>query len=204
MEAIDRLSSDGLEGTKRRIVEIASGLFSERSYLGVSMGDIAERIGISKPALYYHFRSKMQIYSEVLDDVVTELRVRIAEAARAECPRERLHQLVKSYLEFGMREKNIINALVLRLSPDDAQLRMRILSFREELLDQAQPIVEQTVADRCLPEGTDSACVTEMLMALMDGLLIEYSFLGKTVDPEKVADQILAVLALHGDEPASE
>lgn len=202
MEAIGRFGPEALGGTKRRIVQIASDLFSERSYLGVSMNDIAERLGISKPALYYHFSSKLQIYSEVLADVLAELRARIAEAAEAESPSERLHRLVTNYLEFGMREKNLVNALVLKLSPEDAQLRRRILSSREGILDQVQPVIEQTVAS--LPEGVDSACVTEMLMALMDGLLIEYSFLDKTIDPEKVANQILAVLALRGKGHAGE
>jgi hypothetical protein len=49
------------------------------------------------------------------------------------------------------------------------------------------------VAALPLPKGTNSELLTEMLLGLMDGLLLEYSFLGKKTDPEKVADQILLV-----------
>ncbi len=202
MEALGRLVPDTLEGTKKRIIRITSDLFSERSYLGVSMSDIAERVGITKPALYYHFSSKMELYAEVLGTVFAGLRAVVDEATSAENPGRRLHQLVESYLDFGMRERNLINALIVRLVPDDPELRMRIVSFRQELVDQVEPIVGEIVVGWYLPNEIDSPCVAEMLMALMDGLLIEYSFLDKPIDSERVADQILAVLGLR-DEPPS-
>jgi AcrR family transcriptional regulator len=167
------------------------------------MSDIAERLGITKPALYYHFSSKMELYAEVLDAVLAGLRAVIAEAASAENPGRRLHQLVKDYLDFGKREKNLINALVVRLAPDDANLRTRIVSFRQELADQTEPIIRETVTGWRLPKEADASCLTEMLMALMDGLLIEYSFLDKPIDSERVADQILAVLGLRDAPPES-
>jgi len=37
---------------------------------------------------------------------------------------------------------------------------------------------------------------------MMDGLLIDYSFFGKAVEPEKVADQILTVLGLQASPSA--
>ena len=203
METLGILGPDTLEGTKRRIIRIASDLFSERSYLGVSMSDIAERLGITKPALYYHFSSKMEIYAEVLDGVLADLRAAVADAAGAETPSRRLHQLVKNYLDFGIRERNLINALVVRLVPDDADLRARIGAFRQELADHVQPIIEETVAGWCLPKATDSSSVAEMLVAMMDGLLVEHSFLDKPIDSEGVADQILSVLGLADEPPAS-
>lgn len=202
MEALGRRVPDTPEATKERIIRITSDLFSERSYLGVSMSDIAERVGITKPALYYHFSSKMELYAEVLDTVFAGLRAVIAEATNAEKPGRRLHQLVKDYLDFGMREKNLVNALVVRLVPNDPELRLRIVSFRQELADQVEPIVGEIVVGGHLPNEIDSSSVAEMLMALMDGLLIEYSFLDKPIDSERVADQILVVLGLR-DEPPS-
>ena len=42
MNVLDGSQADVLAGTRRRILEVARGLFSERTYLGVSMRDIAE------------------------------------------------------------------------------------------------------------------------------------------------------------------
>ena len=89
MNALGDSQANVLEGTRRRILEVARGLFSERTYLGVSMSDIAGRLGITKTALYYHFTNKTEIYGTVLDDVFASLRERIIEA-RAEATPDRL------------------------------------------------------------------------------------------------------------------
>jgi AcrR family transcriptional regulator len=52
--------------TRDRIVREALGLFLERGYEGTSLQDIADRVGITKPAIYYHFENKAQLSHEVL------------------------------------------------------------------------------------------------------------------------------------------
>ena len=202
MDALDRRQSGMLGQTRSRIIQIASRLFSERSYLGVSMADIAKRLDISKPALYHHFSSKMEIYAVVLDGVATELRARMAEAACADSPARRLHQVVRNYLEFGTEQRNLINALVVGLFPDDTELRQRIVSFREGLIEQVQPIVDESVGGRQSQAATDSYFLSELLLGMMDGLIVEHSFLRKPIDPERVAEQIVTFLGLR-DEPAA-
>jgi AcrR family transcriptional regulator len=53
-------------GTRARILAIASELFAERGYAGTSVADIAGRLGTTKAALYYHFRSKVEILDALL------------------------------------------------------------------------------------------------------------------------------------------
>ena len=47
-----------LNNAKKNIIKAARGLFSEYSYLGVSMNDIAKKLSVTKAALYYNFTSK--------------------------------------------------------------------------------------------------------------------------------------------------
>jgi AcrR family transcriptional regulator len=49
------------ESTRERILDVALELFTEQGFDGTSMREIAERLGISKPAIYYHFASKEEI-----------------------------------------------------------------------------------------------------------------------------------------------
>jgi AcrR family transcriptional regulator len=52
--------------TRQRILDIAVELFGERGFAGTSVADIAGRLGTSKAALYYHFRSKAEIAEALL------------------------------------------------------------------------------------------------------------------------------------------
>ena len=47
--------------TKQRILDVALDLFTEQGYDGTSLRQIAEQLGVTKAALYYHFESKEDI-----------------------------------------------------------------------------------------------------------------------------------------------
>jgi TetR/AcrR family transcriptional regulator, cholesterol catabolism regulator len=47
--------------TRARIIEVAARLFAKRGFEGTSLQDVADTVGISKTAIYHHFRSKDEI-----------------------------------------------------------------------------------------------------------------------------------------------
>lgn len=58
---------------RETILENAKCLFIEHGYHGLSMREIAERAGVSKPALYYHFKDKEELFCAVLNDGLEEI-----------------------------------------------------------------------------------------------------------------------------------
>jgi AcrR family transcriptional regulator len=54
--------------TRSRIKEVALELFLEQGYEGTSLREIAERLGVTKAALYYHFKSKDEIVNSFVED----------------------------------------------------------------------------------------------------------------------------------------
>ncbi|HBI33791.1 MAG TPA: hypothetical protein DEA43_03195 [Candidatus Moranbacteria bacterium] len=194
MKIIAKQSEDVIQDTKKYIVDTARQFFSEYSYLGVSMSDIAKKLDITKAALYYHFTGKAEIYEKVLDEVFYDLSLTITEAMNETTIDKKLHKLIKNYLEFGFREKNLIKSIVLKLSPADKQITKHITQLREQVADLIQPIIEEAFASKKLVCKVDSQLLTSMLTGMMDGLLLEYSFLNKKINSAKVSDQIIAVL----------
>ena len=55
------------ENTKQKIIETALTLFSERGYDAVSVGEIAEAVGIKAPSLYNHYPSKQAIFDAIVE-----------------------------------------------------------------------------------------------------------------------------------------
>ena len=58
---------------KEEILDVATRLFAERGYEGTSMNDVAERVGMRKASLFYHFATKDALYEAVLDRLVARL-----------------------------------------------------------------------------------------------------------------------------------
>jgi AcrR family transcriptional regulator len=55
--------------TREQILDVAIDLFTEQGFDATSLREIAERIGITKAALYYHFPSKADILGTLADQM---------------------------------------------------------------------------------------------------------------------------------------
>lgn len=55
-----------MNGTKEQILNTALALFSQNGFEAVSVSDIAGRLGITKGALYKHFKNKQDIFDSIL------------------------------------------------------------------------------------------------------------------------------------------
>ncbi len=53
--------------TRERLLETATELFSEKGYAGTSVREIVDRAGVSKPVLYYYFKSKEGLFYAILE-----------------------------------------------------------------------------------------------------------------------------------------
>jgi AcrR family transcriptional regulator len=67
------------------IVREATALFAERGFEATTMQDLAAKVGITAPGLYYHFRSKQSLLFDVLEtalrDVIGAIDAAVAAAA---------------------------------------------------------------------------------------------------------------------------
>ena len=59
--------------TRAQAQQVALELFAEQGYEKTSLREIAERLGVTKAALYYHFKSKEDIVHSFTDDYFAEI-----------------------------------------------------------------------------------------------------------------------------------
>jgi len=194
MEKTIKKSEDIIQDTKKYIIDTARQLFSKFSYLGVSMSDIAKKLNITKAALYYHFTGKKEIYEKVLDNVFNDLSLSIIRALNENTIDKKLRKLIKNYINFGLKEKNFIRALMVKLSPTERRITKRITQSRERIISLIQPVIEEVFANKKITKKIDTRLLTSLFVGMMDGLLLEYSFLDKKINLEKITNQIMTVL----------
>ena len=78
-----RTVGSAAEDTRQRIIDTATELFTERGYAGTSVRDIAERLGMTKGSLYYHFSSKEDLLYALMSPLIDALAGFIAAAQGA-------------------------------------------------------------------------------------------------------------------------
>ena len=89
-------------GARRlQLLRAAQDVFVAQGFHAAAMDDIADRAGVSKPVLYQHFPGKRELYLALLEEHVSELADRVAEAMGAtDDNRERVDAAVGAYFDF--------------------------------------------------------------------------------------------------------
>lgn len=86
---------------RQQLLDTALNLFAERGLHGVSMDDIADAAGVTKPVLYQHFASKRALFLELLDEVGKSMLQSIALATTAATsPRTQVEAGLAAYFRF--------------------------------------------------------------------------------------------------------
>ncbi|HBQ17539.1 MAG TPA: TetR family transcriptional regulator, partial [Myxococcales bacterium] len=83
MKRARRTNAEWSEATTGALVRRAREAFGEAGYAAASVEQIAEEAGLTKGAVYYHYRSKRGLFEAVFRDVSREIVTRIEERADA-------------------------------------------------------------------------------------------------------------------------
>jgi len=120
-------------GTRSQVLATALELFTTQGYEGTSLRQIAERLGMTKAAVYYHFPAKEHLVLELTRpfiDGMAELLSRARDDRRPKDPHRRRVDLLDGYLELLLAQHHVVNLLArdpgTQLHPDIGQ-RARVL-----------------------------------------------------------------------------
>lgn len=64
-----RKTNEQAQETRRKILAGALNVFSEKGFSRSTLGDIAKRIGMTRGAVYWHFKDKREILVELIEDM---------------------------------------------------------------------------------------------------------------------------------------
>jgi len=65
--------------TRSLLLEAALDVFSEKSFSEVTLSEIAERVGMTKGALYWHFKNKGDLLSKPIKEIFLDSEIEFAE-----------------------------------------------------------------------------------------------------------------------------
>jgi AcrR family transcriptional regulator len=97
--------------TRSRLRELALELFAEQGYEKTSLREIAERLGVTKAALYYYFKSKEDIVRSLVEDYVNDLDELITWAQQQPYSAETRQQIVTRYLDVVANATSVFRML---------------------------------------------------------------------------------------------
>ncbi|WP_406007494.1 TetR/AcrR family transcriptional regulator [Streptomyces sp. NBC_00637] len=138
--------------TRQRIQDVALELFAEQGYEKTSLREIAERLDVTKAALYYHFKTKEEIIVGIFTDLTKPIEDLIEWGRSQPHTLDTKQELVRRYSRalseatplFRFMQENQATVRELQIG-DSFKDRMR--GLRDIIIDPEAPLADQV---RCV------------------------------------------------------
>jgi AcrR family transcriptional regulator len=140
--------------TRERILDVALELFTEQGYDKTSLREIADRLGVTKAALYYHFERKEDILFALhlrLHALGRDLLARMGGHGEAASSIEIWMEVLDHFLDEVLHNRELF-LLHLRNHNALEQLEQRNEHLTEH--DDLQQVLQRFLADRSVPTAT--------------------------------------------------
>ncbi len=160
------------EEIRTRILDAARELFANEGVESVTMRRIAERIEYSPTAIYFHFRDKESLLSELCEHDFRTMAQQFASMAEIADPIERMRTTALAYLEFGLTNRSHYRVMFMTPKPPHT-VNMETKGNPEE---DAYEFLKQTIAQgiaegRFRPELTDVELIAQVTWAGIHGVV---------------------------------
>jgi AcrR family transcriptional regulator len=107
-EAVPSSRAEQARRTRARILEVALRLFNDEGYDATSLQDIADEMGLTKPAVYYHYKGKGEMLRDLAQparQAVAELMERVRAARTAD---ERVDTMIAGLVELLIARQDVM------------------------------------------------------------------------------------------------
>src|SRR5215470_15735971 len=185
-----RVSQEHLDRRRQQILDAAASCFARQGFHATSMQDIFAAAGLSAGAVYRYFPSKTEliraIAAEALANVLPVLDSATSDQVTPGIP-DVVATLVAELRDGRLARLRPVILPVWAEAVRDEELAELARSTLGELLTNIAGLLERLVAEGRIASGTDPTAAGRLIMALLQGYVIQFAVLGD-VSPQQVRE----------------
>jgi AcrR family transcriptional regulator len=161
------MAEDDPLSVREVILHEAARLFVASGYSGLSMREIATAAGVSKAALYYHFRDKEALFLAILTRNLEHIEQMLAEARQAPTTRRQVEQMIQAIFDRAPEQRAIIRLASQEMGHLSLEARAEFNRFyHEKFIGQVEAILSAGIAHGEL-RPMDPSLATWLLLGMM-------------------------------------
>lgn len=166
------------ENIKEIVLDSLLKLLETKSFNEISLAEVAKTAGISKGTLYYHYKTKGEIFFDLTDRYLSEQWDDLIRWTENKEKDTSIHRLVKYVVERNVSNASFRMQLYSEAQLGDTELK-RKLSNR---YDEFQKLISEKIAERT---NVDPDFLTWLILLLSDGIIIQSAIGNTEFDTEK-------------------
>ncbi|MEV6772288.1 TetR/AcrR family transcriptional regulator [Nocardia sp. NPDC051030] len=187
--------------TRERIMRAGMELFAEKGFHATSVGEIGERAGIQRGALYYHIKSKEELLFQIRRGYTAHMLEAAEQIAGADDePMAKLRNLIRSHVRLIIEHRHEVTIALRDAGALTGERQADLQELRDGIQQCWQRVVDEAYAAGRL--RTNDHVVTNSMVAMLNMVSAWYRPDGEHT-PDQIAD-ILTLTLLDGvSTPAS-
>jgi AcrR family transcriptional regulator len=176
------------------LVAAAAEAFRSKGYRNATIDDIAEAAGISRPTVYKYTRSKQQLLDLMVEQVTTDLGIRLKDILESGDPASaRLHSVIRAHIDAAITHRTfyaIIFSEEVEISEESRKLFQKWAHQRNH---EFQALLDECLAAQRHPDPIDTHIAANLVLSMLNSVYRWYEPSGP-VTREQLTDQITMLL----------
>jgi AcrR family transcriptional regulator len=191
------------QDSRDEILKAAIQLFATRGFHETSMSEVAREAKVSKALIFWHFKTKEELFLAVLNKLLEPYVIDFAEESEKLDAREQIRKLIGGYVNFVRENASSVSFFLRRFMSGEEmpeafteQIRRLYDLYKALLTDRIRLAQEQGLCSR----SNQSDVTANFVLAALNGLLINLVFMSQTsFDLDSALTMLYALLF---DEPS--
>ena len=166
------------ENIKEIVLDSLLKLLETKSFNEISLAEVAKTAGISKGTLYYHYKTKGEIFFDLTDRYLSEQWDDLIRWTENKEKDTSIHRLVKYVVERNVSNASFRMQLYSEAQLGDTELKKKL----SKRYDEFQKLISEKIAERT---DVDPDFLTWLILLLSDGIIIQSAIGNTEFDTEK-------------------
>lgn len=200
-----RRTKEEAQETRNRILDFAEHVFNEKGVSRTSLDDLARAAGVTRGAIYWHFRNKAELFDAMMARItlpMEEVSLRASQGG-IDDPLAYVRSCALNVLKRTATDPQVQRVFDIvchkcEYVDEMAELKARHLECRAECLSEIESAFAQAIVAGQLPPSVDPRRAAVVLHALIDGLIANWvldpSYFPLAAEAERIVDGYLAGL----------
>ena len=180
--------------SKDAILNEAKRLFSVKGYRGTTLKDLTSSFNVSRPSIYYYYKSKMDILSELHSKGFNEANSNFDKILSTDLPtKEKFRKILEVHTRTLANDTELHKIFYLDEMEMSAKLRKEIKKRRKDYTDRIIEVYKKGMAEGIFKQ-IDPKVAVYLLLGACNWLTIWYSP-KKNIEPEQIVQSLILILS---------
>ena len=186
-------NTTGKNATRRRILDAATAVFSEKGYHGAAVDDIVKVSNTSKGSFYFHFPSKQEIFFSLVDRLIASLAKSAEDAIKVEHgPLDKVDAALETVFNNFSSHRNLAKILLVSGVGLGKAFDERLLAIHSKFASLIKKHLDEAIEEGSIP-AIDTDVTSYAWLGSVNEVIVRWLYTGQ---PKKLDDALATLKVL--------